>query len=52
MDIREPRDRRIRNLRRLVQSGLYEADPNRIARAIVATSKKKVRGQLDGKRGC
>jgi anti-sigma28 factor (negative regulator of flagellin synthesis) len=52
MNTREQRERRIRRLRGLVQAGLYEADPDRIARAILAMSRKKVLGQLDGTPGC
>jgi len=46
------RERRVAELRVLVQAGLYQADPDRLARAIVKVSRKKVLGQLDVKPGC
>ncbi len=46
------RERRVTELRVLVQAGLYQADPDRLARAIVKASRKKVLGQLDVKPGC
>jgi anti-sigma28 factor (negative regulator of flagellin synthesis) len=46
------RERRVSQLRGLVQAGLYKADPDRLARAIVMASRKKVLGRLDVKPGC
>jgi anti-sigma28 factor (negative regulator of flagellin synthesis) len=46
------RDRRVNELRGLVQAGLYETDPDRLAQAMMRASRKKVLGQLDGKPGC
>jgi anti-sigma28 factor (negative regulator of flagellin synthesis) len=46
------RERRIRELRSLVKAGLYQADADRLARAIVKASRKKVLGPLDVKPGC
>ena len=46
------RERRVKELRGLVQAGLYVADPDRLARAIVSTCRKKVLGQLDVKPAC
>jgi anti-sigma28 factor (negative regulator of flagellin synthesis) len=48
----DERERRVSGLRALVQAGLYDADPDRLARAIVRASRKKVLGQLDVKAGC
>ena len=46
------RERRVKELRGLVRAGLYFADLDRLARAIVSTCRKKVLGQLDVKPGC
>jgi anti-sigma28 factor (negative regulator of flagellin synthesis) len=46
------RERRVSELRALVQAGLYQADPDRLARAIVKAIRKKVLRQLDVKPGC
>jgi len=46
------RERRVAELRVLVQAGLYQADPDRLAQAIAKVSRKKVLGQLDVKPGC
>jgi anti-sigma28 factor (negative regulator of flagellin synthesis) len=46
------RMRRVSELRDLVQAGLYDADPDHLARAIVKASRKKVLGQLDVKPAC
>jgi anti-sigma28 factor (negative regulator of flagellin synthesis) len=46
------REHRISQLRGLVQAGLYQVDVDRLARAIVRDSRKKVLGQLDVKPGC
>jgi anti-sigma28 factor (negative regulator of flagellin synthesis) len=46
------RERRVRELRRLVQAGSYQADPDRVARAMVKATRKKLLGTLDVKRGC
>jgi len=46
------RERRISQLRGLVQAGLYQVDADSLARAIVRASRKKVLGQLDVKPGC
>jgi anti-sigma28 factor (negative regulator of flagellin synthesis) len=46
------RKRRVSELRDLVQAGLYDVDPDRLARAIVKASRKKVLGQLDVKPAC
>jgi len=46
------RERRIRELRSLVQAGFYQADPDRVARAMVRASRKKLLRQLDVKPGC
>lgn len=43
----QERERRIRELRGLVQAGLYTVDVDRLARAIVNGSRRKLRGQLD-----
>jgi anti-sigma28 factor (negative regulator of flagellin synthesis) len=43
----EERERRIRKLRSLLQAGLYAVDADRLARAIVNASRRKVFGQLD-----
>ncbi len=48
----DERERRVSELRKRVQAGLYEADPDRLARAIVKASRKKILGQLDVKPGC
>jgi len=46
------RERRVKELRGLVQAGLYAADVDRLARAIVSGSRKKLLGQLDVKPAC
>jgi len=46
------RERRVSELRGLVQAGLYRADPDRLARAMVKASRRKVLRQLDVKPGC
>ncbi|TMB02331.1 MAG: flagellar biosynthesis anti-sigma factor FlgM [Deltaproteobacteria bacterium] len=52
MRSKEERERRVSELRGRVEAGLYQADPDRVARAIVKASRKKVLGQLDVKPGC
>jgi anti-sigma28 factor (negative regulator of flagellin synthesis) len=48
----QDRERRIRELRGVVQAGLYAVDPDRLARAILSASRKKVYGRLDVKPRC
>jgi len=48
----DERERRVSELRGLVKAGRYQADPDRLARAIVKASRKKVLRQLDVKPGC
>jgi anti-sigma28 factor (negative regulator of flagellin synthesis) len=52
MRSQQERERRVRELRALVRAGLYDADPDRVARAMVRTSRKKLLGKLDVKPGC
>jgi hypothetical protein len=46
------RERRVRELRHLVQAGLFQADADRLARAIVQGSRKKLCPRLDGEAAC
>jgi anti-sigma28 factor (negative regulator of flagellin synthesis) len=46
------RERRVKELRGLVQAGLYVADLDRLARAIVSTCRKKILARLDVKPAC
>jgi anti-sigma28 factor (negative regulator of flagellin synthesis) len=48
----QERERRVAELRALVQAGRYDANPDRVARALVRASRKKLLGQLDVKPGC
>ena len=48
----QERERRVRELRGLVEAGLYHADPDRVARAMMKASRKKLLSQLDVKPGC
>jgi hypothetical protein len=52
MSSQPERERRIRELRYLVQAGFYDTNPDRLARALVKASRKKLLGQLDVKPGC
>ncbi|HKC61253.1 MAG TPA: hypothetical protein VKB92_14295 [Myxococcales bacterium] len=52
MRSQEERERRIEQLRALVQAGLYKTSLDRLARSIVKASRKKVLGMLDVKPGC
>jgi anti-sigma28 factor (negative regulator of flagellin synthesis) len=52
MRCRHERERRVRELRGLVQAGLYVADLDRLASAILSTCRKKVLGPLDVKPAC
>jgi anti-sigma28 factor (negative regulator of flagellin synthesis) len=46
------RERRIRELRHLVQAGLFRVDVDRLARAIVQRSQNKLRARLDAEPAC
>ena len=48
----QERERRVTELRGLVKARLYQADPDRVARAMVRASRKKLFSQLDVKPGC
>jgi len=52
MRSQEERERRVSELRALVQAGLYDADPDRVARAMVRASRKKLLDKLDVKPAC
>ena len=52
MRSQQERERRVRELRALVRAGLYDADPDRVARAMVRASRKRLLGKLDVKPGC
>jgi len=52
MQTREDRERRVKKLRDLVQAGLYQTDPDRLAKAIVDRSRRRLLGRLDGQPGC
>jgi anti-sigma28 factor (negative regulator of flagellin synthesis) len=49
MRSQQERERRVDELRALVRAGLYETDPDRLARAIVKASRRKFSSRLDGK---
>jgi hypothetical protein len=48
----QERERRVRQLRELVEARLYQTDPDRLARAMVRASRKKLLSQLDVKPAC
>jgi anti-sigma28 factor (negative regulator of flagellin synthesis) len=52
--VRSPieRERRIDELKDRVESGLYQVDEDRLARAIVQLSRNKRRRLLDGEPSC
>ncbi|MFL5310965.1 MAG: hypothetical protein ACJ79H_10990 [Myxococcales bacterium] len=52
MRSQQERERRVVELRRLVQAARYEVDADRLARAMVRASRKKLLRQLDVKPGC
>jgi len=52
MQTREDRERRVNELRRLVQAGLYQVDLDKLAKAIVDRTRRRVLGQLDGRPAC
>jgi anti-sigma28 factor (negative regulator of flagellin synthesis) len=49
---RNERERRIRELKELVEAGLFEVDADRLTRAIVQHSRNKRRRRLDGEPTC
>jgi anti-sigma28 factor (negative regulator of flagellin synthesis) len=46
------RERRIAELRRLIQAGLFRVDFDRLVRSILQTSLKHLRGRLDVEPAC
>jgi hypothetical protein len=49
---RDERERRVVELRFLVQAGLFTVDVDRLALVLVQHSRKKARVRLDGARSC